>query len=213
MNELAALGGPLRPDWEALDARLRPYLRRRLPSAADVDDVMQEVLLRVMKGLPQLEDETRLPVWMVQIARNAVADFYRRAELGSRRLDADPASPKDPNEDGEEAERQRLEHILAVYVGHVARELPEPYREAIQLTELEGLTQKEAAARLGVPLSTLKSRVQRGRTRIRAQLDACCRVGLDGRGRVQTCEPLDTTCGPRGCASPSSTRPSKAAED
>ena len=70
----------------------------------------------------------------------------------------------------------------------VAR-LPSPYREAITLTELEGLTQKDAAEMLGISVSGMKSRVQRGREKIRDMFDECCRISVDCRGRVVECEP------------------------
>ncbi|MFO0634577.1 MAG: TauD/TfdA family dioxygenase [Nannocystaceae bacterium] len=62
--------------------------------------------------------------------------------------------------------------------------LPSPYREALTLTELEGLTQREAAQMLGVSLSGMKSRVQRGRVQLRRALEGCCDIAVDARGRV-----------------------------
>jgi RNA polymerase sigma-70 factor (ECF subfamily) len=62
--------------------------------------------------------------------------------------------------------------------------LPEPYREAVQLTELDGLTQADAAARLGLSVSGMKSRVQRGRERLKKMILDCCHVELDARGGV-----------------------------
>jgi RNA polymerase sigma-70 factor (ECF subfamily) len=57
------------------------------------------------------------------------------------------------------------------------------------LTELEGLTQKDAAELLGISVSGMKSRVQRGREKIRDMFDDCCRISVDCRGRVVECEP------------------------
>ena len=89
----------------------------------------------------------------------------------------------DADEDGA-AERE-----LAAYVAMFVAMLPSPYREALTLTELQGLTQKEAATMLGISLSGIKSRVQRGRLQLRAALEDCCRIALDARGRVLSCEP------------------------
>jgi RNA polymerase sigma-70 factor (ECF subfamily) len=80
----------------------------------------------------------------------------------------------------------------------VAR-LPSPYREAITLTELEGLTQKAAAEMLGISLPGMKSRVQRGREKIRSMFDECCSVSVDCRGRVVECEPRQVGGVPPGC--------------
>ena len=77
--------------------------------------------------------------------------------------------------------------------------LPSPYREALTLTELEGMTQKEAAAMLGTTLSGMKSRVQRGRVYLRKALEDCCHIALDARGRVVTCEPRVDGRLPDGC--------------
>lgn len=77
--------------------------------------------------------------------------------------------------------------------------LPPPYREALTLTELEGVTQREAARMLGVSVSGMKSRVQRGRERLRELFEECCEIALDARSRVVGCAPRAGTRGPTGC--------------
>jgi RNA polymerase sigma-70 factor, ECF subfamily len=67
--------------------------------------------------------------------------------------------------------------------------LPEPYRDALVLTEFDGLTQKELAERLGISLSGAKSRVQRGKEQLKRMLHDCCTFEFDRRGRVIDCEP------------------------
>ena len=76
-----------------------------------------------------------------------------------------------------------------MYVAPFIALLPSPYREALTLTELEGITQREAAAMVGISVSGMKSRVQRGRRELRALFEACCNIALDGRGRIISCEP------------------------
>jgi RNA polymerase sigma-70 factor (ECF subfamily) len=62
--------------------------------------------------------------------------------------------------------------------------LPSPYREALVLTELQGMPHKDAAQILGVSLPAMKGRVRRGRQQIQEMLEACCEIALDARGRV-----------------------------
>lgn len=89
--------------------------------------------------------------------------------------------------------------LLAQCVVPFIATLPSPYREALTLTEIEGLTQREAAAMLGVSLSGMKSRVQRGREKLRAVLKQCCEIALDARGRLIGFEPrAHNSCG-QGC--------------
>lgn len=82
---------------------------------------------------------------------------------------------------------------------------PAYYREAIMLVELEELTQQAAAGRLGLSLSGMKSRVQRGRKQLRQMLDACCLIQLDRRGGVAEYERRpkgDALCGASPCDTP-----------
>lgn len=181
--------------WRELDARLRPFVARRVRAAADVDDVVQEIFLRMQRGLAGLRDEERFGPWVYQVARNALADHQRAA---MRHPLADGAPPEDeaaPPEDDDGA----VERELAAYVAPFVAMLPSPYREALTLTELEGMTQKDAAAMLGISVSGMKSRVQRGRQKLREALEDCCRIALDARGRVVSCEPRADGKLPAGC--------------
>jgi RNA polymerase sigma-70 factor (ECF subfamily) len=180
-----------RRSWEALATRLRPFIARRVAASADADDVLQEVLIRVHRGLPELRDDDRVGPWMFRIARNAIVDHLRSRSSRLAREDAATDETASATEDDDAA--QALVRALSFFVA----ELPSPYREAITLTELEGRTQREAAEMLGIGLSAMKSRVQRGREKLRAMLDACCEIALDARGHVIACAPRP---GKGGCS-------------
>jgi RNA polymerase sigma-70 factor (ECF subfamily) len=79
------------------------------------------------------------------------------------------------------------------------RELPEKYREAVQLAEIEGLPQQEIANRLSLTLSGAKSRVQRGRVLLKEVLDQCCTFHVDRRGNVMDCDPKPDRKACLGC--------------
>jgi len=180
--------------WQDVAAQLRPFLARRI-GAAEVDDVMQDVWLRVQRGLPGLKDEERFTSWLFQIARNAVADHQRiRARHPLPDAPAEPeltADPAEPSDDDREAARS-LACCISIFVAR----LSSPYREAVTLVELEGLTVREAAEMVGVTISGMKSRVQRGRAQLRRMFDECCEIALDARGKV-----IDYTPRPRSCDS------------
>ncbi len=155
----------------------------RRASPDDVDDVLQEIFLRVQRGLPNLRDDQRFGPWVYQVARNAIADQHR--VRGRHPLSAEePPEEAAPVSDGEE---RSAEQLLAQAVIPFIAMLPSPYREALTLTELEAVPQKQAAEMLGVSLTGLKSRVQRGRARLRTLLEDCCEIALDARGRVIEC--------------------------
>lgn len=213
--------------WRELESKLRPFVARRVRTSADVDDVLQDVFLRMQRGLAELRDEDRFGPWVYRVARSAIVD-YRRAftrrsarehagtplegassgsdvvepgatdtgvNLGRLEVVAFEPSPFDLDEDGA-AERE-----LAAYVALFIAQLPSPYREALTLVELEGQTQKQAAELLGISLSGMKSRVQRGRVLLRQALEDCCNIILDARGQVLACERRPDGRLPDGCCS------------
>jgi RNA polymerase sigma-70 factor, ECF subfamily len=180
--------------WRELETKLRPFVAKRVREA-DVDDVVQEVFLRIQRGLPSLREEQRFGPWIYQLARNAIVDHLRR----SARHPQATTEPPEPSHHPDEEDDRAVEREVAVYVALFVSILPSPYREALTLTELEGLTQKEAAEMLGISLSAMKSRVQRGREKLRTALQDCCHIALDARQRVVGCEPRPDGKLPDGC--------------
>jgi RNA polymerase sigma-70 factor, ECF subfamily len=188
------LDASAREAWEVLGERLGAFIGRRLP-AQDVDDVLQDVLLRIYKGARELTDESRFGPWVYSIARNAVIDRLRRRPVPVVAFDEQVAEYANPSEALTESP------LLDCVTPFVAR-LPSPYREAITLVELRGLTQHAAAEVVGVSLSGMKSRVQRGRKLMRSMFEECCDLTIDARGRVVDAERRPAAAFEERCAAP-----------
>jgi RNA polymerase sigma-70 factor (ECF subfamily) len=156
--------------------------------------VLQDLFLRMQRGLPQLREEERFGPWVYQVARSAIAEHQRQAARHPVHTGQVAEVALELDLDDSAAERE-LATCLTLFVAS----LPSPYAEALTLTELEGRTQAEAAALLGISLSGMKSRVQRGRAQLREAFEACCRIALDARGRVISCEPRPDGRLPKGC--------------
>lgn len=175
-----------------LRADLRRFIARRIQNHADADDVLQEVLIKIHRSAERLSDEKNLFAWVYAIARNAIIDHYRK-QRPTVSLDGDI---KDPGELSKEApEPDALGEIadcLRPFLGH----LPEKYREAIVLTDLDGLTQVDLARKLGLSVSGAKSRVQRAREHLKRMLLECCHLEFNASGRVVGYECKD----PRKCS-------------
>jgi len=158
-----------------------------VPSKADADDVVQEVFVRMHRGAFALRDGERFGAWVYRIAEHAVADHLRTRARHPIATGNQAGLKADTTEaDGADS---ALEADLAECVALFVARLASPYREAITLTELQGLTQKDAAEMLGLSLSGMKSRVQRGRERIRRMFEECCEISVDARGHVVDCTP------------------------
>jgi RNA polymerase sigma-70 factor (ECF subfamily) len=176
--------------WASFADPLRRFIRRRVRDGADADDLLQIVFAKIHAGLGGLADSERLPAWIFQITRRTLIDHFRSRASAPEFVDlpeglADGSEPAGPLNE------------LAECVGPMIDQLPEPYRQALRLTELEGRTQRELADAASISLSGAKSRVQRGREQLKALLLACCHVDVDRRGGVVDYEPRQ---GCSGCS-------------
>jgi RNA polymerase sigma-70 factor, ECF subfamily len=189
------------PLWNELHGNLRAFISRRVRNQSDVDDLVQRVLLQIVKGIGSLRDRERLHAWVYRAARNVLVDYYRspaaRREVPGGGLEdlvpSDAADPKAPSGDDERAALQEL----AACVIPMIRQLPPAYQEAITLADLEGVNQADAAARAGVSVSGMKSRIQRARKQLKAVFEECCQVHVDRRGTIVAYDPRPRRSG--GC--------------
>jgi RNA polymerase sigma-70 factor, ECF subfamily len=189
-----------RPDaiGRELHQQVLGYVARRVRSREDAEDITQEVMLRIHRHRAELAHVERMSAWVYRIAGNAITDHYRRAarrELPSGHA-ADVPEPEPHNatpawiEPGTEQLRENLAACLAPLV----ERLSASYRHALELTELEGISQTEAAPRLGLSVSGMKARVQRARGQLRERLLECCHVELDRRQSVTEIRPRHGGC-------------------
>lgn len=158
--------------------RVYRYLRIWVGNAEEADDLAQDVFLRAMVALPGYRPNgAPFLAWLMRIARNRALDRLRAARrrpLLSLEAQAESGMPEawDPVASSpgslpvEELSRVELRQRLLAAL----EQLPEDQRVAVILVDIEGLTYDEAAAMAAVPAGTLKSRLSRGRARLRALL-------------------------------------------
>jgi RNA polymerase sigma-70 factor (ECF subfamily) len=188
--------------WTEFGERLRAFIARRVDSDADADDILQDVFLRIHRHADTVKHHDRLVSWLFQVTRNAIIDYYRapvrRRELpagAAPDLEAAGHHAQDGVDDSDVAS-PAVRRELAACLGPMMEQLSPLYREAVRVVDLEGLPQQEAAARLGITVSGMKSRVQRGRQALQSQFHTCCQFDLDAGGRVTDYQPRGAGCGP-----------------
>jgi RNA polymerase sigma-70 factor, ECF subfamily len=157
---------------------LRAFIRGRVEDEDTAEDILQDVFIRIHAHIHELRDENHLEGWMYSIARRAIIDHYRSRKVTGELLE------DLPDEDPRREEEPDAAMELAGSLREMVEALPEPYREALLLTEFGNLTQVEMAEKLGISLSGAKSRVQRGRQKIKDLLMQCCHFEFDRYGRV-----------------------------
>jgi RNA polymerase sigma-70 factor, ECF subfamily len=181
-----------------LHRQLLAYVGRRVRSREDAEDIAQEVMLRIHRHSAELLHVERMSAWVYRIAANAITDHYRRAsrrELPSgHAADVPEPEPDIAAATRTEPDTDELRQNLASCLPPLVERLSASYRHAIELTELEGISQTEVAPRLGLSVSGMKARVQRARGQLRNRLLECCHVELDRRRSVTEIRPRGDGC-------------------
>jgi RNA polymerase sigma-70 factor (ECF subfamily) len=149
--------------------RLVGFVRLMMSSAPDRDaaeDVAQEAFLRAYRALGQFRGQSTFRTWLYQIATNVARTHSARSR--NRKEAQEPETPH-------ERERASAENVERRVIAHdqlrrALKELPDDWREAVVLRDIEGLEYKEIAELLKIPIGTVESRIFRGRQRLKAAL-------------------------------------------
>ena len=181
--------------WHDFHAPLLHFIRARVADESTAEDILQEVFLKIHRHIETLKDTKKLESWVYQITRHALIDYYRGKEQPGASLETAEALGL-----AEDLPDDDVVSELFPAVRAMVKSLPAPDRQALVLTEYQGLTQKEFAERLGLSFSGAKSRVQRAREKLKHLLLACCHFELDRRGGVIDYQPHCQCCSTGACA-------------
>lgn len=171
--------------WQEYGHSLKRFLLSKVSNEADVEDLLQNILIKTHRSLETLKSTDSLKPWLFQIANHSIIDFYR---IKSKRheLVADDLWYQE--------RALELEHDLTPCISPFIDALPTKYSELLTAIDIEGESQKDYARRQGVSYSTLKSRVQKSRSLLRQLFDECCELELDQHGNVIECELKNGQC-------------------
>lgn len=161
--------------WNKFSDKMKNFLLKRVGDQDIADDLLQEVFLKIHLKLPLLKEEKKVENWVFQIAYNQLKDFYRTQSKNK--------TDQLENQEFLISEDTHGKHELGDCLVPFIESLPEVYKEAVIMSEVEGLKQKEVAERLGISLSGAKSKIQRGRELIKQHFVDCCHfhIGEDGK--------------------------------
>jgi len=166
--------------------QLLKFILKSISDKATAEDILQNVFIKILSNINSLKDSTKLKTWIFQITRNAIIDHFRESK-SSENL------PSDIPEEDDEIENDITEEV-GIWINPFIKTLPEKYQEALILTELDGMSQKDLAAHLGISYAGAKSRVQRGRTMLKERLTQCCIFNTDKYGNIIDYKHNPDTC-------------------
>lgn len=172
--------------WDTFHAPIKHFILNHTHDESLTEDLLQDVFLKMHTHIDTLKDETKLQSWLYQIARHTIYDHYR-SQKSMATLPESFDLPEEPTQED-------IVQTLLPCLKEMVNSLPDPYREAIILTEYEGLSQKELAEHLHLSFSGAKSRVQRAREKLKQMLLECCHFVLDRRGKIIGYHPRRECC-------------------
>ncbi|HDX9580262.1 TPA: RNA polymerase sigma factor SigZ [Bacillus pseudomycoides] len=173
--------------WMEFSDRLLYFIQRKVSNTGDAEDILQNVFIKIQKSIGQLKDATKLKSWLFQIANHTIIDYYRRPQT---EYNMDYEFNQFVTEDDEENANQDIASCLQDFIVLV----PEKYRQVMVMYEFQGLKHKEIAEQLNISVSASKSRLQRGRQKLKALLEGCCRFEIDKYGNIVHYEKKEICC-------------------
>jgi len=162
--------------WNKVNTKLINFVNQKVKDTDLAKDIVQDVFIKVFSKIDTLNEKDKIVSWIYQITRNEINSYFRNVNH----------STKNENENVPDIEisDQSLTKEFSKCVSPMIDVLPDKYKQAITLSEIEGISQKELAATLNISYSGAKSRVQRGRKMLKSLLQECCVISSDSYGNI-----------------------------
>lgn len=172
---------------------LHSYIKARVNDSDDAADILQEVFIKIASKLDSLNDGEKLKSWIFTISRNTIIDYYRKK--GNTKIFELTEHMTDKMIEEQDFDAvQSLDGCLRSFI----EQLPDEYREIIIDSEINGVRQKDLVGKYGLAYPTIRSRIQRGRSRLKEMILDCCKIDVDSRGNVMSVTPKKE-CESRNC--------------
>jgi RNA polymerase sigma-70 factor, ECF subfamily len=151
---------------------------RMTRNPADAEDLVQETMLRAYRAFDRFEPGTNLKAWLFRILTNAYINVYRRRQREPQKVSSDELEDFDLYQElkdhdsawNETPENIVLDNLVDSDILQAIEELPEQFRLAVVLSDIEGFTYAEMAEIMDVPMGTVMSRLHRGRKALQKRL-------------------------------------------
>lgn len=172
--------------WTDFHKELRSFIYNKIRNSADTDDILQEVFIKIIRNIDKVNQSENLRQYLYGIVRNSINDYFKTNKNIS--LDNEQVIPFT------ESEIQSLNETIAqCCIKPFINKLPDNYKQALLITEFQDVSQKELAEKLNISYSGAKSRVQRGKEKLKELILNCCSYQSDKYGNLIDTD--DKNCG------------------
>lgn len=173
--------------WTEFQVELKRFILNKTKNQDDTDDILQEVFIKIIRNLDKVNQAENLRKYLYGIVRNAINDYFRNKQHNINDTDI-------PGELTEEETQSLNKTIADCCINPFIKQLPHKYKEALLLFEFQYISQKELAEKLKISYSGAKSRVQRGREKLKELILNCCTYESDSYGNLIDTEKKNCNC-------------------
>lgn len=164
-------------EWMKTQRELLLFVYKKVKDKSVAEDIVQDAFLKVHTRISTLKEPAKITSWIYQITRHIIMDHFRRQSKSIDEIDLVGGN-----------EEANYNECVAYCLKEMVQQLPSKYREAIELTEFENLSQIELAERLQISYSGAKSRVQRARQILRKKMHDTYHISVDAYGNAIVCK-------------------------
>ena len=165
--------------YKQFHSDLLGYVKSKVRSREDAEDILQNVFIKISSNIDKLTEDVKLKNWIFTITRNAIIDYYR-VNATKKKV----AVPEEIDENILESDDPDPTKGLDQCMNSMIRLLPEEYRDIIIDSEIKGIKQKDLADKYDMAYPSMRSRVQRGRERLKQLFYNCCHIETDKHGNI-----------------------------
>lgn len=172
--------------WTNFNKELKGFIYNKTRNSADTDDILQEVFVKIIRNIDKVNQSENLRQYLYGMVRNTLNDYFKNQKIFSDKTDI--------QEQFSEIEDNSLNETIAeCCIKPFINKLPDNYKQALLMTEFQHISQKELAEKLNISYSGAKSRVQRGKEKLKELILNCCAYQNDKYGNLIDTE--DRNCG------------------
>ncbi|MBB6459676.1 sigma-70 family RNA polymerase sigma factor [Flammeovirga kamogawensis] len=161
---------------------IHSFINKKLKNKEDVDDLTQEVMVKLTEACSKPAEIQNLKAWLFQVARNVIYSYYQ-----SHKLDTESLLEETSFVDHEQESIGTADYIISMI-----NLLPKEYGEPLKWADIDGLSQQQIADKLGIGLSGAKMRIQRARKKLLELFNQCCDIEYDAKGNFVSCSVNDS---------------------
>lgn len=158
---------------------LLAYVRSKIRSKEDAEDILHNVFTKISANADSLSGKDKIQNWLFTVTRNAVIDYYR-VNGKKRNIELSESISEQLLDEENTDSTKGLENCVSTMIAL----LPVEYRSIVEDAEIQGISQKELAVKYDMPYPSMRSRVQRGRERLKQLFYNCCHIQTDNHGNI-----------------------------